>query len=244
VPILLYHQIAPPKDNSRYYVTPEDFEKQLQLLHNWGYTTITLEMLSQAIEEGADLPPRPMLITFDDGNMNNYTTAFPIMQKYGYTGVMYVVGTYVDAELFMTSEQIKEMVAAGWEVGSHSMRHRDLTALDESEQKYEIVQSRKLLEKKLDLPIRSFAYPFGLFNPSIVEMTYDAGYTTAMSLGYSSDQGTWNILALQRRDVSGRYDLKKFAFFLPWQGDPIFLPTDTPTPTSTPTRTPRVTATP
>lgn len=244
VPILLYHQVAPPKDNSRYYVSPEVFEEQMQLLHNWGYQTITLEMLEKAINDGAELPSRPMLITFDDGNINNYTTAFPIMQKYGFTGVMYIVGSYLGAELFMDAGQIQEMVAAGWEVGSHSMRHRDLTTLDESEMKFEIIQSRKVLERELGVPVRSFAYPFGLFNSDAVNLTNAAGYTTAMSLGSSSDQGTWNVFALQRRDVSGRYDLKKFAFFLPWQGDVSFLPTDTPTPSPTPSRTPRVSPTP
>jgi peptidoglycan/xylan/chitin deacetylase (PgdA/CDA1 family) len=245
VPILLYHQIAPPKHNSRYYTSPEKFEEQLQLLHDWGYATITLEMLVKAIHEGADLPPRPMIISFDDGNINNYTTAFPIMRKYGYTGVLYIVGTYLGAELFMDADQVREMIDAGWEVGSHSMHHSDLTAINSSEQlKYEVFQSRKVLEEKLGVPILSFAYPFGFYNSDTVDMVQAAGYTTAVTVGYTSDQGLWNILALQRRDVSGRYDLKQFASFLPWQGDASFLPTDTPTPMFTPTRTPRVTATP
>jgi len=244
VPILLYHWIDISSSNSRYYVSPGNFEEQIKLLHNWGYETITLDMLVRSIYEGADLPPRPMIISFDDGHLNNYTTAFPIMQKYGYAGVLYIIGTYMGTPDYMNADQIKEMIAAGWEVGSHSMRHRDLTTLDPSEQRYELVRSRELLEKQLGVPIRSFAYPFGIYNLDIVDRTYASGYTTAMALGYSNFQGTGNILALQRRDIQGSYDLKKFAFFLPWQGDPIFLPTDTPTPTLTPSRTPRVTATP
>ena len=239
LPILLYHRIDTSPDNSRYYVTPERFEEEMKLLHDWGYTTITLDMLSRAIIDGADLPPRPMIITFDDGHMNNYTTAFPIMQKYGFTGVLYVVGTYIGADQYLNADQIKEMAVAGWEVGSHSMRHLDLLALDRTEQKYEIFESREYLEEKLGIPIQSFAYPFGNSNVDIVDLVRAAGYTTGMSLGFTYDQGTGNILSLQRRDIRGTYDLKQFALFLPWQGDPFFLPTDTPTPTPTPSRTPK-----
>jgi peptidoglycan/xylan/chitin deacetylase (PgdA/CDA1 family) len=244
LPIFMYHRIDVSPSNSRYYVSPDKFEAEIKLLHDWGYATITLDMLAQAINEGADLPPRPMLITFDDGHLNNYTTAFPIMQKYGFTGNLYIVGSYMGADQYMNADQIKEMAGAGWEVGSHSMRHLDLTTLDLAEQKYEIFQSRKFLQEKLGLPIRSFGYPFGNSNTAIVDLVRLAGYTTGMSLGYTDDQGTGNILTLQRRDVKGTYDIKQFALFLPWQGDPIFLPTDTPTPTLTPSRTPNPTETP
>lgn len=239
VPILLYHRIDVSPYNSRYYVSPDKFEEEMKLLRDWGYETITLDMLTQAIHEGAELPPRPILITFDDGHLNNYTTAFPIMQKYGFTGVLYIVGSYMGADEFMNADQIKEMAAAGWEVGSHGMRHLDLTTLDRAEQQYEIVQSRKFLEERLGIPIRSFAFPFGLYAGDIINMTYLGGYTTGMSLGYTHNQGTSNLFALQRRDVRGTYDLKQFANFLPWQSDPIFPPTNTPTPTLTPSRTPK-----
>jgi peptidoglycan/xylan/chitin deacetylase (PgdA/CDA1 family) len=241
LPILLYHHVEISKHNSQYYVAPEKFNEEMKLLHDWGYTTITLDLLITAIKEGADLPPRPMLITFDDGQLSVYSTAFPIMQQYGFTGIVYIVGTYLDAPGLMTTDQVKQLVQAGWEVGSHSMRHKDLTTLDSKDQLYEISGSRKYLEERLGVPVKSFAYPFGFSDSTIVDMVYAAGYTSAMGLGYSHAQGTGNILMLQRRDVQGTYDVKKFASFLPWYGDPIFLPTDTPTPIPTPTRTPRPT---
>jgi peptidoglycan/xylan/chitin deacetylase (PgdA/CDA1 family) len=98
--------------------------------------------LIKAITEGADLPPRPLLITFDDGHLNNYTTAFPIMQKYGFTGVLYIVANYMGADQYMNADQIKEMAIAGWEVGSHSISHSDLTSLEPYRQRYEVVESR------------------------------------------------------------------------------------------------------
>lgn len=230
LPILLYHHVAPPKDNSKYYTAPENFEAQMRLLKRWGYETISLDLLVKAIKEGADLPARPVIITFDDGQTSVYETAFPIMRRYGFTGVVYVVGSYVDAETFMTAEQIKELAAAGWEVGSHGMKHKDLTHLKPEEQKYEIQYSRKLLEEKLGVPVKSFAYPFG--NPTDWAFTYvhNAGYTSAVGVGYAFHQGIWNIYLLQRRDILGTYDLDKFASFLPWQGEPFPTASETPRP--------------
>jgi peptidoglycan/xylan/chitin deacetylase (PgdA/CDA1 family) len=210
----------------------------MKLLHDWGYTTITTELLLKSIKEGADLPPRPILITFDDGHLNNYTAAFPIMQKYGFTGVLYIVGNYMGAENYMNADQIKEMAAAGWEIGSHTMSHADLTSLDPDRQRYEVVESRAVLEKELGVPIQTIAYPFGVSTAGVIDYAIFAGYTGGMGLGFTYDQGTMNLYNMQRRDIKGTYDVKQFASFLPWQGDPVFLPTDTPTPTVTPSRTP------
>lgn len=243
VPIILYHRIAiSPTDGvnykSPYYVKPELFEEEMKLLRNWGYQTITTELLIKAIQDGADLPPRPVVISFDDGNLDNYTTAFPIMQKYGFTGVLYIVGNYMGAENYMNADQIKEMASAGWEIGSHSMSHADLTSLDPDRQRYEVVESRVVLEKELGVPIQTIAYPFGVSTSGVIDYAIFAGYTGGMGLGFTHDQGATNLYNLQRRDIKGTYNVKQFAAFLPWQGDPVFLPTDTPTPTMTPSRTP------
>jgi peptidoglycan/xylan/chitin deacetylase (PgdA/CDA1 family) len=230
VPILLYHQIAEPKHSSRYYTSPEKFDAEMKLLYQWGYATITLELMLKAIQEGADLPLHPILLTFDDGDLNVYTSAFPIMQKYGFTGVIYIVANYVGAPGYMNADQIKEMAAAGWEVGSHSMNHFDLSTLEGKRQRYEIAESREVLEAELGVPVLSFAYPYGISNSSIVDYAQFAGYTTGMSLGSSNNQSSTNLFLLQRHDVRGTWDLRQFAGLLPWQGDPILLPTVTPTP--------------
>lgn len=230
VPILLYHHIDVSPFNSQYYVSPHKFEEQIKLLRDWEYTTITTEMLVKAITESSALPPRPILITFDDGNVDNYTAAFPIMQKYGFTGVLYIVGIYMGADKYLDADQIKEMANAGWEVGSHSMTHMDLTTLEAQNQRYEIVDSRKFLEKELGLPILTFAHPFGLSNCGVTNYVQLSGYIGGMGLGFTNDQCAGNLFMLQRRGVKGTYDLKQFASLLPWQGDAIFLPTDTPTP--------------
>ncbi len=119
----MYHHIAISPIGSRYYVTPDTFDSELRLLRGWDYTTITTTQLVQAITEGASLPPHPLILTFDDANEDNYTNAFPLMQKYGFTGVLYVPYDYIGTPGYLTVENIKEMAAAGWEVGSHSLTH-------------------------------------------------------------------------------------------------------------------------
>lgn len=239
IPILLYHRIDVSPINSRYYVTPEKFEEQIQLLHDWEYTSITTEMLVKAITEGASLPPRPILITFDDGNLDNYTTAWPIMQKYGFTGVLYIVAGSIGTDKYMNADQIVEMYKAGWEIGSHSVSHPDLTTLAPELQRYEIVKSREILQTTLGIPVLTFAYPFGVNNSAVVDYVHYAGYIAGMgATGFTADQGLSNLFVLQRCEIKGSEDAKTFLRFLPWWGEPAFIPTDTPTPTVTPSRTP------
>ena len=238
VPILLYHRIDVSPINSQYYVPPEKFEEQMKLLHDWEYTVIPIDTLVTAIQEGADLPPHPVIITFDDGDISVYENAFPIMQKYGLTGVVYIVGNYMNEPGYMSAAQIRELADAGWEVGSHSMNHRDLRQIDPAMQRFEVVESRDVIEEATGASVDTFAYPFGFMGSNGGEFVHAAGYIAAMGLGFTADQGKSNQFWLQRRDVQGKYDIKQFAAFLPWQGDPSLLPPDTPTPTPTASRTP------
>jgi peptidoglycan/xylan/chitin deacetylase (PgdA/CDA1 family) len=239
VPILMYHHIEAAPIESNYRVSASKFEDEVKLMHNWGYTTITTTMLVNAIQQGAALPPRPVIITFDDNNLDNYTIAFPIMQKYGFTGVLYVPYNYIGADGYMTADQLKEMAAAGWEIGSHSLSHPNLTAMPAARLRSEIVDSRKKLGALLGVPILTFAYPFGNVGSAAVDYVKFAGYIAGMgATGFTADQGSSNLFVLQRCEIKGWEDAKTFIRFLPWWGDPIFLPTDTPTPTLKPTRTP------
>lgn len=240
VPILLYHHIAVSPIGSRYYVPPVMFDAQLKLLHDWGYQTISTTLLVQAIMQGAALPPHPILITFDDANEDNFAAAFPIMQKYGFTGVLYVPYDYIGAPNYLTADQIKTMAAAGWEVGSHSLTHpTDFATLDQASLRAQVVDSRKMLASLLGLPILTFAYPFGDNDSSAVDYVHFAGYIAAMgATGFTADQGSSNLFVLQRCEIKGSDDVKSMTRFLPWLGDPSFLPTSTPTITPRPTRTP------
>jgi len=237
VPILLYHHVQTTSYLSRYRVPPEQFERQMQLLHDWEYTTISTEMLVRAITKGAQLPPRPVLITFDDGDVDVYENAFPIMEKYGFKGVFYLVANYVGQLDYISIAQIKQMTAAGWEIGSHSLNHIDLT-LSPERQRAEVVESRKALETMLGVPVRTFAYPFGKASSGVIDYVHFAGYIAGMGLGYTGEQGKGNLFFLQRWEVQSVFSMKSFAAFLPWKGDPAAIPPDVATPTVNPAETP------
>jgi peptidoglycan/xylan/chitin deacetylase (PgdA/CDA1 family) len=224
VPILLYHHIGfSLKDDSVYYISPEAFDRQMNLLYQWGYKTISVELLARAISQGAELPPKPILLTFDDGSESTYTTALPIMQRYNFTGTSYIVYHYVGITSHMDADQIRALYAAGWEIGSHSLSHVDLT-LRPDRQEDEIVGSRRQLESLLGVPVLSFAYPFGAYDESSLGYVRLAGYVAAMGLGNESVQGTKNLSYLYRQAVRGTDDLQTFAARLPWRQEQIDLP--------------------
>ena len=240
VPIFMYHHIAVSPTGSRYYVAPDNFESNLRLLQDWGYKTITTSMLVQAITQGAPLPPRPIIITFDDANADNYTNAFPIMKRYGFTGVLYVPYYYIGEPNYLTVDQIHEMAAADWEVGSHTISHpTNFLALQPAMMRTEIVGSRQMLSELLGLPILTFAYPFGENSNAAVDYVHFAGYIAGMgATGFTADQGMSNLFVLQRVEIRAVEDARTMTRFLPWHGDPSFLPPFTATPTTRPTRTP------
>ena len=223
VPILLYHHIGFSPSDSPYYVSAYAFEQQMYLLHEWGYQTISVELMVRAITEGALLPPKPIILTFDDGSETVSTTAFPIMQKYGFSGTAYIVFNYIGVNQYMDEAQIRGLYDAGWEIGSHSISHVDLTERTDR-QKDEIVDSRIKLQNRLDIPILSFAYPFGAYDSNALHYVRFAGYIGAVGLGEKSLQGNRNLFYLYRKDIKSSDDLYSFALRLPWREDMNNLP--------------------
>lgn len=220
-PILLYHRIAvPPEDDplsARYYVAPADFRAQMEALRAWGYTAIPISLLVRAITVGAELPERPVVITFDDGDLTVYQQAFPVMRAQGFPGVFYLVDKYLGAEGFVNEEQVREMAAAGWEIGSHSMTHVDVRLAPERLQ-VEGRQSRLSLERRLGLPVETFAYPFGGFDASTGEKIRKYGYSAAVGLGTSYRHSPGTLFYLSRIEVRQAYSLEDLAARLPWSG--------------------------
>ena len=224
IPILLYHHIGiSPTEDTVYYVSPDAFERQMNLLYQWGYKTISVELLARAINEGAELPPRPIILTFDDGSETIYTTALPIMQKYGFTGTAYIIYNYMWLPNYMDTDQVRALHAAGWEIGSHGLSHSGLTERPKR-QADEIVESRRKLRSQLDVSILSFSYPFGAYNKDSLYYVHYAGYIAAMGLGEETVQSDKNLFYLYRQPVKGTDDLRTFASLLPWWKDMENLP--------------------
>ena len=207
-PILLYHRIAEAEQTTRYTVSPETFAEQMKRLKELGYSPITPSKLIDALDNGAMLPERPILITFDDGYEDVYVNAFPVMKAYGWPGTVYLIGNQVGVSEHLDAAEVYDLVLAGWEVGSHSLRHPNLRQTSRLEQ--EVAGSRAALEELLSVPVGTFAYPYGIANKEITELVRDSGYQAAMGLGISSKHTLNTQFFLSRREVHGEYSLEEF----------------------------------
>ena len=223
-PILLYHHIANIIPVNRYYVSPENFRAQMQALREWGFTTITPSYLRQVLVSGGELPYRPVVITFDDGNLDVYENAYPIMREFGFIGAFYIVSTRLSAGGYVGVDQLKEMASVGWEIGSHTADHLDLT-LNHGLVREEMLQSRLDIQEALSMTVTSIAYPYGLVDEYIAMQAQEYGYMTGMGLGILTEHTWGTMYYLNRREVHADMDLTAFAGLLPWSGS---MPTPTP----------------
>ncbi len=214
-PILLYYRVAESDSPSRYYVSPEDFRAQMVYLREQGFNPITISEFTLVLINGGELPARPIVITFDDGDASIYENAFPIMQEMGYVGVVYLTGNRLYSEGFLSPEQISEMTALGWQVGSQGMTHQDLTTLPDENLREELLQSRLDLEAALEVRVTTFAYPFGAMDGGIADKLQEFGYYSAVGLGESSKHTWGSIYYLNRIEVQGTFAIDDFAARLP-----------------------------
>ena len=218
VPILLYHSIPDQSSTSeRYNVSAARFEQQMKLLRDWGYTTLTIEQLVNKLHNGQGFPTRPIVISFDDGYQNVFDNAFPIMERYGFAGTVYIVANRLNAEGFMNREALIQLVENGWEVGSHGMTHTELTQ-NHALVRQEILQSRLDLNDALGIKVYSFAYPFGSSDWYISSKVLDYGYFAAVGVGNLSQHSLGTIYNLSRREVQGDANMDDFIELLPWYG--------------------------
>ncbi len=209
-PILLYHHVSGEVAETRYHVSVPDFKAQMAVIKDLGYTPIPISVFLEALINGAELPEKPIVITFDDGHLSVYQNAFPVMQEYGFPGVFYILPTRLNAENFVTPEILAEMQAAGWEIGSHGKSHVDLT-INHDIAEDEIRGSKIELQKELDLAdIQTFAYPFGMIDKYSADKAYAAGYDAAMGLGKRITHTWGNLYYLERIEVYGDYTLEEF----------------------------------
>lgn len=187
VPILMYHYISePPEDADKYRVdlsvTPANFRAQLQYLADNGFTTIDLYDLSLAITGKQPLPPKPVILTFDDGYLDNYTNAFPILQEFGFTGTFFIVTEFVDAgnPAYMNWQMIEQMAAAGMRMESHSKTHVDLSDQPRDVLLWQILGSQETLAAHIGYTPRFFCYPGGRYDEDTIAILEELDFWGAV----------------------------------------------------------------
>jgi peptidoglycan/xylan/chitin deacetylase (PgdA/CDA1 family) len=197
VPILNYHKVATLQHPLS--MLPEDFEKQMAYLQDNDYHTITPDQLMAYLKFAKPLPDKPIMITFDDGYRDNFTNAFPIMQKYGFTGTIFLATGLVNQdERFLTWDQVRQMKQAGFVFGSHTVNHVNLTKLGAEQIQAELTESRDEMEAQLGEKPRYFAYPTGAYNLQIEQMVRQAGYRAAFTIRYGQVGADSDPYALER----------------------------------------------
>jgi len=181
LPILVYHHIEKVSDNTsplkrKLSVSPLIFEKQMEYLFLQNYHPITFCDLEKFIFEGKSLSERSLIVTFDDGWLSQYKNALPILKKYKFPAVFFIVTDYVGGSSFMNWEQLENLKKNGMEIGSHSVSHPDLTLISPPKLDFQIKNSKLILEKKLNLKIKAFAYPYGNYNSKVIATLKKHGY--------------------------------------------------------------------
>lgn len=210
LPILMYHHVKPidarlKKDSYGRELTlpPAEFEWQLRYLLNRGFQTTTMADLALHIQGRKDLPPRSIILTFDDGYDDSYLFVFPLLRRYGLTGSFFITTGLVGLEGYVNWPQVRWMAANGMEIGSHLLSHVDLVWLSPAQRERELRESRRILEEETGLSVRSLAYPGGAHNVEVAAAARKAGYAVAVTTQFGAVHDRSKPLELARVRISG-----------------------------------------
>ncbi len=178
MPILEYHAIQPPIPGAPYpqlFVPQRDFQNQMQWLDDGGYEAVTLDQVEDAWYNDGRLPPKPIVISFDDGYLSQYVAAFPFLQKLDWPGVLNLKAQGSD----LPDADVQKMIEGGWELASHTITHVDLTTVDSTTLEREVAGSRRILRQRFGVPVDNFCYPAGRYDDTVVSAVRAAGYRGA-----------------------------------------------------------------
>lgn len=204
VPILMYHYVeyvADKRDTIRQSLNiyPSTLTAQIETLKKAGYAFITPDDLSLAMRGVVDLPPKPVVLSFDDGYRDFYTDVFPILKKEYVKAVAYIVPNFLDHPNYMYTSEVKEVAASALvEIGAHTMDHMWLKGAPAKKADYEITESRNFLRKLTGQQINSFAYPYGAFDKEAMALVEKAGFLNAVSTLPGNTQSKENEYFLYR----------------------------------------------
>lgn len=243
IPILMYHSIARDVDDNvhpyyRTVTTPETFEMHMEFLSQSGYEVLTLSeavrllqgvshqathqpLLASKLQSSVDHLCRQVVITFDDGFRDFYTTAFPILEKFSFKATVFLTSgligkTFLTGRECLNDQEIIELVARGVEFGSHTVSHPQLKALSSDEITHELADSKKMIETIIGSQVPLFSYPYGFpeendvfirkLETLLIEEGYSTGVTTSIGLARTGD----NPLFLKRLPVNDCDDRQLF----------------------------------
>ena len=209
VPILCYHRFG-RTCKSNLCISEKTFAKQMEYLKNNGYHTIHLSDLMEFLNYKAAIPSKSVIITLDDGYRSIYEFAYPLLKRYGYTATLFIYNDFIEASRnALTWNHLRALKAAGFEIGSHSISHADLTKKlpNENDQMFrsritkELINSKKIIDRELNQDTQFFAYPYGNFNQQILDLIPKAGYKLGLTIRNGGNSFLANPLTLKRSQI-------------------------------------------
>jgi peptidoglycan/xylan/chitin deacetylase (PgdA/CDA1 family) len=200
VPVLCYHHIVAGKPKNDYEVSVDNFKAQMKALADSGYHTILPDQYYNYLTHGTALPSKPVMITYDDTDEEQFSIAKPEMDKHGFKGVYFIMTISIGRPRYMTKEQIKQLADEGHTIGSHTWRHdrvdrlKDLNTIEYRGKKVEVnewdfqlLNTKKQLEEITGKPVEYFAYPFGIWSKQALPKIEERGYKLAFQLSDKRD---------------------------------------------------------
>jgi peptidoglycan/xylan/chitin deacetylase (PgdA/CDA1 family) len=187
VPVLMYHVVAsapPGAGNPNLYVPQDQFSAQMQALKAAGWHAVTLDQLEGHWSHGTSLGPgRPIVLTFDTGYHSQYANALPVLRSLGWVGdENLVVNGFSPSEGGISDAEIRGLIAAGWEIDTQGVSHRDLVGIGAGELQTEVASARQLLHQRYGVPVNWFSYPLGHYDATVLAAVKTAGYTGATTV--------------------------------------------------------------
>lgn len=216
VPILCYHQIrdwkpTDSKTSRTYIVPPAVFAAQMRMLADSGYHTISADQLYGYLISGQRLPEKPILLSFDDTDLDQYTVAYPEMKKYGFKGLFFIMTVSLGKPHYMSRDQVRMLSDEGNTIGSHTWDHHNVKKYEGNDWLIQLDKPTRQLEQITGKTIRYFAYPFGLWNTAAFPELKKRGFVAAFQLNEKPDHtdplycirriivpGTWNGVTLHQ----------------------------------------------
>ena len=199
VSILMYHSVG--ESDVLFSVKKKDFKWQMKYLKDKRYNVISLEKFIELRERGKRILAKTVVLTFDDGHEDNYYNVFPILKKYNFPVTIFLSPNFKKYKL-MNWEQIEEMHKSGIiDFQPHTMNHPKLRELPKKEEEKEILESKKLIEKKLNKKCEFFAYPSGDYNEETINILKENGFRAGLTIKEGLNCSKRPIFELKRNFI-------------------------------------------
>ncbi len=208
VPVLCYHHIKDlqPGQSKRmlgYTVPVALFREQIKSLADSGYKTITPDDYLNYLNTGTGLPEKPVMISFDDTDEEQYTIGATELNKYGFKGVYFMMTISIGRPRYMNKQQIRDLADNGHIIACHTWDHNNVKKYGEGDWDKQFLEPRKKLEEISGKPVEHFAYPFGLWKPEAIPELKKRGYKSAYQLSPNKRDSTDPAFTLRRMIVPG-----------------------------------------